>query len=339
MEALLEQGHEVHYVSIKKFPILHKNCYFHRFPWPEKYSDNLLFWGVFLSLLFPMLLYISIKCRIHCLYTFSTTYGICQQPVKILLGIPLFVFLRADVITNYTIQGKSKLLIRAEQCLEGIAIYKSYVYGVSEVLTKEILSRHRYLKPASFGVLRNNIDVCANHENSSRNYKIPLRLSCAGIFEVRKNQEFLIKLISKLNSPDICLTLYGVGPLENRLRDIAKNTRSKSDIRFKGWTPVEDIMQNTDLMLVPSLHEGAPNIVLECLSYEVPVIASNIPEHMEILHADCLFTLDLDSWLAILEDIIKDPESILCNLNKKLDQSRKMLSFDWKKMFNAIVSE
>lgn len=50
INALLERGHEVHYLSVVEFPIDHPSCMHHKFPWPERYTDTLIFWAMFHTL-------------------------------------------------------------------------------------------------------------------------------------------------------------------------------------------------------------------------------------------------------------------------------------------------
>ena len=340
MEALLENGHEVHYLAVEKFPVTHDDCHFHKFPWPSKYADGLLFWLFFLSFSVPVLTYLAFRYRIDRIYCFSSTYGIALQAARILKRIPLYIFLRADVITNHEIKGTSKLIITAEKLMEGFAIYHAHVYGVSEALIDDIANRHNILKPLSTGVLRNNIDshITTTSSTSSGDTRHTLRLGCAGILEPRKNQSLLIDLAASLRNRDIHLNLYGTGPLEHDLRQQVKRLDLEQHVSFHGWTPVQDILRETDLMLTPSLHEGAPNIILECLANNVPVLASDIPEHREVLPESCLLALDATVWSDAISGILEHPDSRLQSLVNDLRPYKDKLSFDWKKHFVNVLT-
>ncbi|MCI5141015.1 MAG: glycosyltransferase, partial [Candidatus Electrothrix sp. ATG1] len=92
-----------------------------------------------------------------------------------------------------------------------------------------------------------------------------------------------------------------------------------------GW-----FWQETDLLLMPSLHEGAPNAVLEALATETPVLASDIPEHQEILPQECLLSLtDAGAWQEKLEAITENPQYQLNQLVAAQERTCDHLRFDW----------
>ena len=339
MRALLDAGHEVHYIAIKEFPIKHPNCHYHRFPWPRNYSDNILFWIFFLSSIIPMSIYIAFRYKIDRIYIFSTSYGVAFQLIRILKRIPYFVFLRADVITNHIIRNRKRIIIFIETVLEGIAIYRSHTYAVSYTLLNDVISRHTFLKPESTGILRNNIEHTPTNSPKINCETSVLKLSSAGVLEPRKNQLFLLETIEKeLKYLPLHLTLYGDGPQRFELENEVVKRNLQDCISMPGWQPFNVIIENTNLVLVPSLHEGAPNIILECLGYNIPVLASDIPEHREILPPACLIPLDTKIWARRIKHIILNPED---QLNILLDQQqsvKKRLEFDWGQYFIQIVT-
>ena len=158
INALLAAGHEVHYLAVVPFPIEHPRCHFHRFPWPSTRADGYWFWGYFYLLAPIMLLAIGFKTRITHSFAFHPAYAFFMQPLRLCKGVPIALFFRADIIENHRINGRGWWLLTIEKLLEAAAISGVSMYGVSETLTKEILSRHRFLGPKSFGVLYNDVE-------------------------------------------------------------------------------------------------------------------------------------------------------------------------------------
>ena len=279
IEALLEKGHTVHYLSVIPFPITHHNCYFHRFPWPEDKTDNLLFWCVFQMLAPAILIYLGYKHRITRIFSFGYTYSFLMQPLRFIKGIPSSLFARADTLENHRLKERSRWLLVLEQWLEGFGIASVRFYGVSDSLTNSITSRHRFFKPKYARTLRNDIKKWPPRRNSKHHFSFPLRLACVGILEKRKNQHFLLEVFENVDPQKTQLYLYGIGPWETKLKRIAREKRIHTNIHFMGWVETARIWQNVDILLMPSLHEGASNAILEALEIGIPVLASDIPEH------------------------------------------------------------
>lgn len=82
---------------------------------------------------------------------------------------------------------------------------------------------------------------------------------------------------------------------------------------------------------MPSQHEGAPNAVLEAFATGTPVIASDIPEHKEILPKVSLLPLaDQKAWRVKIEAIADKSESQLHQIAKEQKfAASEHLQFDW----------
>ncbi len=335
INALLDRGSIVHYLAVVPFPIDHKNCHFHRFPWPEKHTSGYLFWALF-HLFAPLqLFYIGFKYKINRAFAFGHNYALFLQPLRIVKQIPLTLFFRADTIENHRIRGRSNLLIRLEHMLEGFGIVGTRMYGVSETLTNKIIGRHRVLRPLTGKVLRNDI---AKHPSMFKNIKKmqpPLRLACVGVLEPRKNQSFLLKVMERLNARQAQLFLYGVGPDKQFLKETARRKNLMDRVHFMGWIAGEKIWPEVDLLLMPSLHEGAPNAVLEALGHDVPVLASDIPEHREMLPECCLQQENhAEQWATCLDQSLPDLLEMVADILEKQAPFCRQFLFDWDDVIN-----
>lgn len=336
INVLLEGGCEVHYLAVVRFPIEHQRCFFHRFPWPAGYTDSWLFWGVFHLCAPPALLYLGVRHRITHAFAFGPTYALFLQPLRLLRRVPVSLFLRADTIENHSIKGRSRWLVWLETALEGLAIRGVHLYGVSEILTSTVVERHPLSTPLTSSTLRN--DIQRHHRQQDIEPHQPLRMACVGILEHRKNQAFILQCLASLVPHPPLLDIYGTGPDRERLEQLARKLGVERWVDFKGWVPVADIWPQVDLLLMPSLHEGAPNAVLEAMERGVPVLASDIPEHREILAEDALIPLqEFDQWTSRLAKILESPDSSLRILREAQDNCAEKLCFDWNAHFLSAV--
>ncbi|WP_455201307.1 glycosyltransferase family 4 protein [Kaarinaea lacus] len=337
INALLEQGAKVHYLAVEQFPIKHVNCHFHRFPWPKNYTDNLLFWICF-HLFAPLfLLYIGFRFRITHSFAFGATYAFLLQPLRLLKRIPLALFLRGDAIASHRVKGKPGWIILLDQFFEGLAIQGVGLYGVSDSLTLTVVGRHVICKPARHSTLRNNLDVFKDSDRAS--YELPLTIGCVGILEKTKNQQVLIKCLDDLGREAVKLNLYGIGPDREMLITLAERLGVSHQLDFKGWVNSESIWPHIDLLAMPSLYEGAPNAVLEALSNRIPVLASDIPAHSEILPAESLVPVEsAAAWSEKIKKLIAKT-SLLNDLQTSQERYSKKLLFNWDSEISNLILE
>ena len=81
------------------------------------------------------------------------------------------------------------------------------------------------------------------------------------------------------------LLIAGIGDSE-RLTNFIKEKKLENIVSFKGWVSgqeKEDLLNISDIFILPSYYEGVPISILEAYSYHLPVIASGVGGIPEIL--------------------------------------------------------
>ena len=161
----------------------------------------------------------------------------------------------------------------------------------SESLTKMYRSRQNMEIP----YIRNGVDVsqytkrnCDEIDDVRRKLDLPLGKVIyvySGGFIDRKNQrEAITAFLAMKKNADAVLLLLGDGTNFEALKDeFSKNT----NILFRGKVSnVNEYLHASDVYLATSKSEGLPNGVLEAMACGLPVLLSDIPQHMEVLEAD-----------------------------------------------------
>lgn len=123
---------------------------------------------------------------------------------------------------------------------------------------------------------------------------------CVGRLTRQKNFEFALRLMPALKARARLLVL-GDGPLRSGLEALAHELGldvegERPDVSFLGFhTNPYPLIREADLLCLPSLYEGLPNVVIEALILGTPVLAADCPSGpREILHpAESDTTLDL----------------------------------------------
>ena len=118
-------------------------------------------------------------------------------------------------------------------------------------------------------------------------------IGCLGTLGERKNQALLLEAFVPLarRFSDLILLFIGDGD-ESPLRERAEREGLRERVVFGGYRPQGDAYLSLfDLLVLPSRNEGMPLTLLEALRERVPILASSIPEHREILQEGALGAL------------------------------------------------
>lgn len=111
-------------------------------------------------------------------------------------------------------------------------------------------------------------------------------ITFVGRLEPQKGLEWLFETaplwLSRL--PNCDLLIVGEGPLRKLLEAAAKASGVANRVHFAGWRPdVPEILAASDLLVLPSIWEGMPNVVLEAMASRLPVVASDVEGVRELL--------------------------------------------------------
>lgn len=170
----------------------------------------------------------------------------------------------------------------------------------------------------TLGYIRNGVDVSQYMKRDvmtsaslRRKLGFPLEKKIfvySGAISDRKNQEEAIRgfLESSVSKSSLML-LLGDGTDLKRLKEKYYNF---SNVIFKGKVSnVSDYLTASDVYISTSKSEGLPNGVLEAMAVGLPVLLSDIPQHMEILNV-CP-KIGLSYTLGDIKSLSKQFENIL----------------------------
>ncbi len=100
-----------------------------------------------------------------------------------------------------------------------------------------------------------------------------------GRFAPEKGHRYLIEALSLLNRKDVrwrC-TFLGEGELESELRALTAKHNLSDKVMFPGFCKdVFSALLKADVFVLPSLHEGSPNALIEAMGIGMPCIASDV---------------------------------------------------------------
>jgi glycosyltransferase involved in cell wall biosynthesis len=118
-------------------------------------------------------------------------------------------------------------------------------------------------------------------------------------------------LVSKA-SPGARFLVVGDGPLREELRDLVGRLGVEDRVRFLGYrTEARALIRLLDVLVVPSLTEGSPLIVLEAMAAGVPVVASavgGVPDQARHGEEGLLVPPgDPEALAGAMDELLRDP--------------------------------
>jgi glycosyltransferase involved in cell wall biosynthesis len=172
--------------------------------------------------------------------------------------------------------------IRLYQKAAWLLRYADRAVAVSEQLQERI--RRLGVRAERIVMIPNAIDGISSSDIAPGTFRrahgipgeVPL-LGVVGRFSPEKGQRIFLEALSRLapRCPTVHAALIGEGGDEELLRQQARAHRL--DVHFPGYTPaMAEVYQDLDVVVIPSLSEGSPNVLLEAMAAARPVVATRV---------------------------------------------------------------
>jgi len=179
---------------------------------------------------------------------------------------------------------------------------------------KELLMRLCPIADGRVSVIPNGVDL-DRYEQVVRPGNGHRRvLLCLGRLVPEKDHLSLISAFEQIapSHPEAELLIVGDGPLRDSLaRRIEQSPVRHLIVLRPGRHEVETLLADAWCLVLPSRHEGLPNVVLEAMASGVPVVASALPGVEEVLGGGTGLLVppgDVDALAGSLRSILVDPD-------------------------------
>lgn len=166
---------------------------------------------------------------------------------------------------------------------------------VSHSLAQDCTTRER-IRADKIVVIPNGISVPAGESNPIHQKPQFLLQYLPGVdttffifvgrLSKQKGIDLLLRRIDQLLQPlpQHHLVILGDGPLQNQVRSLIDHSACGNRIHTVGWHPNPlDWIRHAQAVLVPSIYEGMPNVILEAMSVARPVVALDVEGVSELL--------------------------------------------------------
>jgi glycosyltransferase involved in cell wall biosynthesis len=196
----------------------------------------------------------------------------------------------------------------------------SIVINVSHAQEAEGLALGLFTRAQSRVVL-NGVDVARlaaaalDRQDARAALRLPASgpvVGCAARFDAVKRLDLLLRAVAAVPDPTLRVVLIGRGDEEAALKALATSLDLASRAVFAGELPdAAQLFRAFDLYVAPSAKEGLPLALLEAMAAGVPVVASDIPAHREVLGAASpgLVAGTPEAFASALRALLADPEA------------------------------
>lgn len=159
-----------------------------------------------------------------------------------------------------------------------------------------------------FTVWNNALDMATysfRQEERNRMRKVleldgKIAIGHVGIFNRQKNHAFLLDVFTEIVKRDgrFVLFLIGDGPLQKEMEAKARESGIGQSVVFVGTTPdIPQYLNAMDLMVLPSLYEGLPNVVMEWQANGLScLVADTVTRDCGLTDSVTFLPLDIQVW-------------------------------------------
>lgn len=346
LNALANAEHEVHYLCLEKQEgLLDPKVKIHKIPFPFENRKSLVFWAVFTIWcpLFAAYKVLSIKPERY--VVFGAYYSLVLMLARFFNPGVLVLFVRSLVFRTELLNQRPYLIRKLSNLVDQIGINSaSRVVLLTETMRRELekfigheLQGYRILPNDAPPVkaIAQKEEILSKLSLANISDKVLVCL-CAGVLNPGKNIDILVKVFEKLNNKPICLLVAGDGPMLATLRET-----SPANVHFLGWyEPMYELYSCADLFLHASIDEGMPNVVLEALAHNLPILGANTSEFREVLNSEqnVFAAKDSNDLVSKLQNLLENP----AKLKELAELSRialKKFNFNWEQAALTLIKE
>lgn len=198
------------------------------------------------------------------------------------------------VFTSHTLNIGSKFR-------ELIVFLLKPLRDIDIIFSKDLL---KYFYKSKYSIIPNGVKIDRYNLSLEKNDKFTF--IAIGRLENVKNHKFLIQLANNLkNSYDFEIQIIGDGYLKEELNNLIEIHNLQSQVKLLGLrNDIPELLNKSHCLLMPSLWEGLPMVILEAGASSLPIISTPVGSIPSIINEN-------NGYLASFEDFEKSIIKVL----------------------------
>lgn len=142
--------------------------------------------------------------------------------------------------------------------------------------------------------------------------KYPIRLVMTARFSKQKDQETLIKAVSKIDKDKYILNLVGDGETLEANKKLVQELSLSNNVFFRGFAnDVSQSLIHNDIYILSTHYEGLPISIIEAMSYGLPIIATDVGGNGELVKGNGILINNESDLVNALNRLISNPKLIV----------------------------
>lgn len=217
------------------------------------------------------------------LYSISTPFNALWIMTKLLSGYPKKLIIGERNHLSSAVKYSNKLSDKLRPLITRLLYpFADSVICVSESVRQDLLSVSG-LEPSKVVTLWNMIDTkdttTSNEADLNENNKDAPLFLAVGRLNRQKDHLTLIKAFAKVReSKPSKLVILGEGPLRADLSALVEELGLEEDLKMPGFTvDPTPWYRSADVVVLPSLYEGLPGVLLEALAMGKSIVSTDCP--------------------------------------------------------------
>lgn len=246
----------------------------------------------------------------------------CHGYKTLFLGVISKIFLKLPVVItihNYLFYGNKISKKLYEKFLKLFWRYFNIIIVVSEDLKRYL--EERGVKSKKIRVVYNGIEIEKLEEiNRKKEYKL---VGTVSRFVPEKGIIYLVRAIPEVieEIKNVRFIIIGEGPEYKKIEKEIEKLNLQNFLEILPYQKdISSFLKNLDLLVVPSIFEGAGMIILEAMANRLPVVATKVGGIPEIVR-------DNQTGILVKPRDIKELSSAITKLLKEDEKSKKMGEF------------
>jgi len=192
--------------------------------------------------------------------------------------------------------------------------------------------------PVKIEVIPNGIDTTRYLHTSLETHNPPC-IMYIGRFSPEKNAQLVPKILSHLDDLKWKCVMVGDGPQMARVKTFIAENQLDDRIELPGWISPQEVDQallKSDILLMPSLHEGMPMVGLQGLASGLALVMSDVgacPDMVNLEKNGFLIEAgDEKGYAHALRTLLSDPKKLR---QYKKNSIQKVADFDIQKVISS----
>jgi glycosyltransferase involved in cell wall biosynthesis len=178
----------------------------------------------------------------------------------------------------------------------------------------------------------------------------PPRLLFAGRFSVQKNLPFLVRALGRIRDEGWELEMLGDGPERPAVEAAIREHGLADRVTLRGWQStdaVEDAMDRSDILVLPSRSEGFPVVAVQALAHGLAIAASTVGGLRDLVEDGVNGVTappdDEKACAAALRRLFSDPEKLLSMQTASRERASafdiRQSAAQYERIFKEVVAQ